>query len=135
MIYLFSALLLFAACLVFLRTRQHFLFLVRSSYEDLWEIVVDYTPSKHRKVSIWLFLLMIVLVLPVAVLCAIVCIFAFPTVSIIHTLKHAEKVDDILQFDKDLHTPRPVKPKKTPEEIAEENRLLYEKIMATRFYS
>ena len=94
---------------------------------------MDYTPSKHRKVSIWLFLLMIVLVLPVVVLCAIVCILAFPTVSIIHTLKHPEKVDDILQFDKELHAHRLEKPKKTPEEIAEENRIWYEKMMAVRF--
>jgi len=134
MIYPFSAiLLLFIACLVFPRTRGYYLFIVRSSFEDLWEIVVDYTPSKHRKVSIGMVLLMIVLLLPVAMLFAIVCFMSFPTVSMIHSFKHPEEVDDILQFDKDLHAPRPVKPKRTPEEIAEATRIWIEKMMATRF--
>ena len=120
--------------LLFPRARKYFWYLVKDSMRSLWEIIVDYTPSKKGGLkSVPLFILTVVLVLPVAVFFAVVCLIAFPAVSIIHSFKHPEKVDDILKFDKDLQAPRPVKPKKTPEEIAEENRIWYEKMMAVRF--
>lgn len=121
-------------CLLIKRPRCYFWYTLKDSMRKLWEIVADDIPSKKKGIkSVPIFILAIILVLPVAVLFTIVLLVAFPTVSIIHSLKHPEIVDDVLQFDKDLHAPRPVKPKKTPEEIAEENRIWYEKMIAVQF--
>ena len=120
--------------LLFPRARLYYWFVVRDSMRELREVVVDEVPSKNKGFkSVPVFLLAIILVLPVAALSIIVLFVVFPTVSIIHSLKHPDKVDDVLQFDKDLNASRIVKPKKTPEEIAEENRIWHEKMMAARF--
>lgn len=121
-------------CLLIPRARKYFLYTVRDSLGGLWAIVEDYAPGKKKGFwAIPLFLLALILVALVAVFFIVILLIAGPVNSIIKAIKYPEKVDDILQFDKDLHAPRPVKPKKSPEEIAEENRILYEKIMATRF--
>ena len=121
-------------CLLIPRARKYFLYTVRDSVGGLWEIVADYAPGKQK--GFWalpLFLLALILVSLVTVFSIALLLVAGPVSSIIKAIKHPEKVDDILQFDKDLHAPRPVKPQKTPEEIAEANRIWYEKMMAVRF--
>ena len=101
----------------------------------LWQILSDYAPGKQQK-DFWaipLFLLTLILISLVAVLFIALLLVIGPASSIFNAIKHPEKVDDILKFDKECHAPRPQKPKKTPEEIAEENRLFHEKILAIQF--
>lgn len=101
---------------------------------SLWEIVADYVPGKQKGFwAIPLFLLTLILVSLVSVLFIVLLLVAVPVSCIIQAIKHPEKVDDTLQFDKNLHAPKPVQPRKTPEEIAEENRIWHEKMMAARF--
>lgn len=104
------------------------------SLGDLWEIVADYVPSRQKGFrAIPLYLLALILVSLVTVFIISLSLVVGPVSSIIKAIKHPEKVDDSLKFDKELHAPEPIKPKKTPEEIAEENRIWHEKIRTTRF--
>ena len=125
---------LLIVCFIIPRARKFFWYTVKDSLRGLWEIVADYVPGKQKGFwAIPLFLLTLILVSLVSVLFIVLLLVAVPVSCIIQAIKHPEKVDDILQFDKNLHAPRPVQPRKTPEEIAEENRIWYEKVMATKF--
>ena len=124
---------LLLASLLIPKARWQFLYFLKSSYKDLWEIVVDFTPGKGKKVRIWEFLLMLLLMPLVAVFFGIIILVFMPAVSLFHAIKHPEKIDELIEFDKELKAPRPIKPKKTPEEIAEENRMWQERMMAIRF--
>lgn len=121
-------------CILIPRARRLFWFLVRDSLKDLWEIIVEYLPSKKKGLtSVPLFFLAIILVLPVSVLFIIVSCVAYPIKSILYSIKHPDKTDDILQFDKEIHAPRPVKPKKSQEEIEKENKAYLEWLETVRF--
>ncbi len=126
--------LLFVLCFLITRPRKYFIYILKDSMKRLLSIVADEAPLNKKGIkSVWLFLLTIILVLPVTVFFVAVLLVVFPTVSIIHSISHPERVDEILQFDKEMHTPRPEKPKKALEEIAEENRIWQEQMMAVRF--
>lgn len=121
-------------CLLIPGARKYWLYSVRNSFEDLWEIVADYVPGRQKGfLAIPLFLLALTLVLLVAVLFISLLLLAVPLSSIIIALKDPEKADKIIQQDKKLHAPLPKRPQKTPEEIAEENRIRHERIMSKMF--
>ena len=89
------AVLLFLA-LVIPRARWQFLYLVESSYMDLWEIARDYIPSKKRKVSVWLFMFMLLLMIPVAIFVGALMLVCVPAISIIRSFKYTNKIDEII---------------------------------------
>lgn len=126
------AVLLFLA-LVIPRARWQFLYLVESSYMDLWEIARDYIPSKQRKVSVWLFMFMLLLMIPVAIFVGALMLVCVPAISLFRAFKYPNKIDEMREFDQDVNTPTPSKPKKTLEEIEAERKAFIEKIMMTRF--
>ena len=127
------AILLFT-CLSIPRPRKFFWFMVRDSMRIPWEILIDYAPSKKISIqSFLMFLLAIILMIPLAVFCLLICLVAYPTASIIHSLAHPERVDNILDYDREIHAPRPVKPKRTPQEIEAEDKAFREKYFATHF--
>ena len=134
----FSFLMAIIAVLLFLalaipRARKHFLWLVKSSYEDLWEIARDYIPSSRREVPVWMFLFMLLLMIPVAVLFGVIMLVCAPTVSVFRAIKYPKKIDEIIELDRVVNSPTPSRPKKTPGELEAERNAFIEKMMRTRF--
>lgn len=80
-------------CLLFPRARRGYWEKVKL-YEDLWRIIVDSTPSKEKKISIWMFLVAVILVLFVAILYAIVLVLVIPAISIINLIIHPESITE-----------------------------------------
>ena len=123
-------------CLLIPRSRKYFFCEARSLYENLWEMLPDYTPSKKRNVSIWKFISVLFLMPLISILYFILIILAFPYVSIRRSILWPEKVDRELEWDRlkrEPLPPSPTYPKRTPEQIKADNLALIEKWNATHF--
>lgn len=129
-----SLILLF--CLLIPRARTYLFYALRDSLRRYWEIMVDYTPTKKRKVSLWLFLFAVFLLSLIVIADITITVIVFPAISIIRSLRSPQKVDRILEVDHILHDPLPPSPsstKKTPEQIKAEHLAYAEKWNAVHF--
>lgn len=98
--------------------------------------MVDYIPTKKRKIRVWLFLLAAVVLSLIVIVELTLTLIVFPIISIIRSLRSPEKVDHILEVDHILHDPlppSPPSPKKTPEQIKAEHLALVEEWNAVHF--
>ena len=83
-------------CLLIPRSRKYFFYTVRFFLKDLWDIMVDYTPTKDNKVQFWKFVfvsilvafLSILLIIPICIICPIICI--------IRSIKDPKSVDGFI---------------------------------------
>ena len=134
-IILIVSLLLFL-CLLIPRSRKYFFYTIRYWVRSYWKIMVDYIPTKKRKIRVWLFLLAAVVLSLIVIVELTLTLIVFPIISIIRSLRSPEKVDHILEVDHILHDPlppSPPSPKKTPEQINAEHLALVEEWNAVHF--
>lgn len=134
-IILIVSLLLFL-CLLIPRSRKYFFYTIRYWVRSYWKIMVDYIPTKKRKIRVWLFLLAAVVLSLIVIVELTLTLIVFPIISIIRSLRSPEKVDHILEVDHILHDPlppSPPSPKKTPEQIKAEHLALVEEWNAVHF--
>lgn len=124
---------LLLVALVIPKARQYFIHIVRTTFEDIRNIVWDYTPSKKHAATIWEFLLMLVLVIPILVLVVAFVILAGPTRSIYLAIRRPKEIDKAIERDKEHFTPMPKEPEKTPEEKEAERKEAEERYFATHF--
>lgn len=97
---------------------------------------MDYTPSKKRKVSLWLFLIAVFLLSLMVIAELSLTIIVFPVISIVRSLRSPKKVDRILEVDHILNDPlppSPSSPQKTPEQIKAEHLADIERWNAVHF--
>ena len=97
---------------------------------------MDYTPSKKRKVSLWLFLIAVFLLSLMVIAELSLTIIVFPVISIVRSLRSPKKVDRILEVDHILNDPLPPSPSsppKTPEQIKAEHLADIERWNAVHF--
>ena len=120
-------------CLLIPRSRKYFFYTVRFFLKDLWDIMVDNTPAKDNKVPFWKLVfvsilvafLSILLIIPICIICPIICI--------IRSIKDPKSVDDFINIEKGIFPPRPETPPKTPEELEAERRAYQEQLLSIQF--
>lgn len=131
-------LLALVICLLIPRPRRYYWYFVKDSMRNLWQIAGDEWPSRVDGIwggilSIFMFLLAVIIVLLLSVFFVLFSIIALPTICIVRSFKHPENVDAILKRDKELRVPLTTTPKKSTEELASERQEMREKYMATHF--
>ena len=124
---------LFLICLLIPRSRKYFFYTVRFFLRDLWEIIVDYTPTKERKVPIWMFFLAVILISLIVLLFIVPICIIFPLLCIIRSLRKPKMVDEILNIEKGIYPPNPQMPAKTPEEREAERKAFQEMLLSVQF--
>lgn len=125
----FVALLILSLCSLFRRSRWVFIALTKSiwnGFKNIGFYRVDNEP-------ILLYLLGLLMLAIIAVFISVFNIVFLPTYSIIKSIKDARKIEDEIAFEKELAAPRPVKPKKTEEELLAEEKAWREKRDKVRF--
>ncbi len=125
----FVTLLILSLCSLFRRSRWVFIALTKSiwnGFKNIGFYRIDNEP-------ILLYLLGLLMLAIIAVFISVFNIVFLPTYSIIKSIKDARKIDDEIAFEKELAAPRPVKPKKTEEELLAEEKAWREKRDKVRF--
>lgn len=104
------------------RSRRYFWYLIRSSANNLWDILVDYAPSKKNgKRSYPTFILAIIMVTLVAIFFATILLILGPAYSLIITLCFPEKADEEIEGEHNLTNWTKTRPAKTKEQIIADN--------------
>lgn len=111
---------LLIVCLLLTKPRKCYCDLVMSSIRALRKIITDEVPTKKKGIikSLPLFLLAVIYVLLGSVITAVFLLVAYPAVCVISSINLPEKTR---------------KHEKTPEQIAEEDRIWHEMWQATHF--
>ena len=100
----------------------------------LWNIVEDDNIIKERGILSILFLLLsIIIAIPLTLFAVVILLAVSPTICLIRSYKHPEKVDEILQHEKEHRASAQGIRTKTPEEIEAERAAFREKYQATHF--
>lgn len=125
--------LLLLLCLLIPRSRKYFFYTVRHFLKDLLEIMVDYTPSKERKVSLWLFLFAFIIISLITIILAIPIIVICPLLCIVRSLQNPKMVDEVLNIEKGIYPQGPQEPPMTPEELEAKRKAYQEKLFSVQF--
>ena len=120
-------------CFIIPRARKYFLYTVRYFLKDLWDIMVDYTPTKDNKVPFWKFVFVTILVAVITILLIIPICIICPIICIIRSIKDPSSVNVFIDREKGFLPPRPETPPKTPEQLEAERKAYQEKLMSIQF--
>ena len=124
---------IFLICLLIPRSRKYYFYTVRYFTADLWEMMVDFTPSKERKVSLWSFLIAVVVVSLISILMAIPIIVIVPLLCLVRSITDPELVDSVLDLEKGIQPQEPQEHTKTPEELEAERIAYQQKLLSVQF--
>lgn len=126
--------LFFLVCMFLPRARKYLLHIVKMTSREIKGICLDYLPrAKHS--SWWKYIATILLLIPTCILLIVFTLLVGPFTSLYLAIFNPKSIDKELEFEameREWNWKEKV-PKKTPEEIAEANRIWYEKMMAVRF--
>lgn len=124
----------FLLCLLIPRSRRYFFYTVRYLLKDnLQELLAVYIPTKDRKVPLWKFSSMAIIVSLIAfVLIVLICIIV-PLPCIYRSIKDPESVESFINTEKGIPTPIPGIREMTPEEIEAERKAYQDMLYSMQF--
>ena len=124
----------FLLCLLIPRSRRYFFYTVRYLLKDnLQELLEDYIPTKDRKVPLWKFLPMAIIISLIAIVLIVLICIIFPLPCIYRSIKDPESVEYFINTEKGIPTPIPGMCEMSPEEIEAERKAYQDMLYSMQF--